>query len=377
MLEAIGHPEAQFPTIHVAGTNGKGSVSAYLAAELRAQGFRVGLYTSPHLVSPTERILVDDVPISDEAFGVWTRELKPHIERYDASFFEALTVMAFADFAARGVDVAVVEVGMGGRLDATNVIKPMVSVVTKIALDHTEYLGNDLRSIAKEKAGIAKPGAAFVTGETDPGVRAELVWEASELGAKRLVEVDVRRPPPPGVRLGPRGPHQWANACVALAALNELPPPYERPGDTVPESFATVRVPGRYDVAGRWIFDVAHNPDGIAVLVAALQDHSPVRPLHALVSVRKDKDWKAMLQALDPAVDRILLTVAPSMRQQGWSAADVAGTGLQFEPDFQAALAEVERGAETVVVTGSFHTVGDAMDRLGLAPFGVSAPAVA
>lgn len=376
MLEALGRPEEHFPTIHVGGTNGKGSVCAYLAAELEAQGWRVGVYTSPHLVSPCERCTVNGIPISEEAFTTWTEELFPHIERTDASFFEAITAMAFADFAARGVDVAIVEVGLGGRLDATNVIKPLVSVVTKIALDHADYLGTDLRGIAKEKAAIAKPGVPFVTGELDGDIRAELVWEAKEHGAGRVVEVDSGRAPPPGARLALRGAHQWGNAWIAAAALNELPPPFERPGDTIPPSFARALLPGRYDVQGRWIFDVAHNPDGVEVLVAALQEHAPHRPLHALVGIRNDKDWKPMLQALEPAVDRMLLTVSASVpNAQRWKAADFAGSGVQFEPNFQAALAEVERGAETVLVTGSFHTVGDAMERLGLTPYGLTAPA--
>ncbi|HET8762771.1 MAG TPA: Mur ligase family protein, partial [Gemmatimonadales bacterium] len=191
LLDALGHPERHFPAIHVGGTNGKGSVCAFIATELEAQGFRAGLYTSPHLVSPCERIVVNGVQIAEDAFATWTDELRPHIERADASFFEAVTAMAFADFAARGVDVAVVEVGLGGRLDATNVITPLVSVVTKIALDHADYLGTDLRSIAREKAGIAKPGVPFVIGEQDPEIRAELVQAARELRAGKVVEVNT------------------------------------------------------------------------------------------------------------------------------------------------------------------------------------------
>src|SRR4029077_11676320 len=155
LLDVLGHPERHYPSIHVGGTNGKGSTCAFLTADLRARGFKVGLYTSPHLVSATERILVDGVPISENAFAQWTETLRPHIERLEASFFECLTAIAFADFAARGVDIAVVEAGLGGRLDATNVITPLASVVTKIALEHTDYLGPDLASIAREKAGIA------------------------------------------------------------------------------------------------------------------------------------------------------------------------------------------------------------------------------
>ncbi|HXH39158.1 MAG TPA: Mur ligase family protein, partial [Thermoanaerobaculia bacterium] len=186
----LGHPERHFPAIHVGGTNGKGSTCAFLAADLAARGFRVGIYTSPHLVSPTERIVVDGVPISEDAFIQWTKTLAADVERLDASFFEATTAIAFADFAARGVDIAVVEVGLGGRLDATNVLTPLVSVVTKIALEHTDYLGPDLASIAREKAGIAKPGVPFVTGETDGAVRQVLVSEAQRRGAKPIITVD-------------------------------------------------------------------------------------------------------------------------------------------------------------------------------------------
>src|SRR5439155_4562702 len=149
--------ERHYPAIHIGGTNGKGSTCAFVANELRAQGWRVGLYTSPHLISACERITVDGVPIGEDAFAEWTSQLKPHIERLEASFFEATTAIAFADVAARGVDIAVIEVGLGGRLDSTNVITPLVTVVTKIAREHTDYLGTDLASIAREKAGIAKP----------------------------------------------------------------------------------------------------------------------------------------------------------------------------------------------------------------------------
>jgi len=353
-------------------------VCAFLCAELQAQGFRTGLYTSPHLVSPCERVTVNGIPISEEAFVTWTEELRPHIERADASFFEALTAMAFADFAARGVDVAVIEVGLGGRLDATNVITPFVSVVTKIALEHTDYLGTDLKGIAKEKAGIAKPGVPLVTGEPNPDIRADLVREANERGASRVVEVNTEGLAADFGRLGLRGGHQWGNAWLAVAALNELPPPFARPGNTLPESFASAYLPGRFDMHGRWVFDVAHNPDGMAILIAALREHNLPRPLHALVCVRNDKDWRPMLAALAPEVDRMLLTVAPSIPENlRWQGEDLVGQPLLFEHNFDHALAEVERGAETVLVTGSFHTVGDAMSRLGLTPYGLTGPVLA
>jgi len=376
----VGRPERHYPAIHVAGTNGKGSTCAFLVSELRARGLRVGLYTSPHLVSPRERMVVNDVPISEEAFAEWATLLKPHIERTGASFFEATTAMALADFAARGVDVAVIEVGLGGRLDATNVITPLVGVVTKIALEHTDYLGTDLRGIAREKAGIAKPGVPFVTGEQDPELRAELVREAERRGAGPVILVDTTRHLTPDTGLGLRGLHQVANAWVAAAALKQLPggtlpqgPPI---GEEIPASFADAYIPARFDVRGKWIFDVAHNPDGMRVLVDALSSHGPARPVHALVGIRNDKDWRPMLELLAPVVDRLVLTVPPSIPvMQRWSVSDVSGgdlrRGAQIEPDFDTALREVQGGAATVLVTGSFHTVGDALSRLpGFAPVG-------
>ena len=378
----LGRPERHFASVHVGGTNGKGSTCAFVAAELEARGLRVGLYTSPHLVSVCERITLNGAPITEDAFAQWAAFLLPHIERVDASFFEATTAIAFADLAARGADIGVVEVGLGGRLDATNVVTPLVSVVTKIALEHTDYLGNTLESIAREKAGIAKRGVPFVTGESDPQIRGVLQTEAERLGAKPIVPVDTNRPAP-GARLGLVGSHQVANAWVALAALNQLPPPFGPCGDGFPKSFGGAYVPGRFDVRGRWIFDVAHNPDGALVLVNTLRETAPPRPLHAVVGIRKDKDWQGMLDALAPEVDRLILTVAPSLpshHRLSWT--DIAPWAARqdrerrgstadtfFEPDFGRALHLAEDGSGTVIVTGSFHTVGDALARfLGFAP---------
>ncbi|MGH7530629.1 MAG: bifunctional folylpolyglutamate synthase/dihydrofolate synthase [Gemmatimonadales bacterium] len=379
LLDALGRPERHYPTIHVAGTNGKGSTCAFLAAALRAAGWRVGLYTSPHLVSPCERITVDGVPIREEAFAAWTGQLRAHIERMDASFFEAVTAIAFADLAARGADIAIVEVGLGGRLDATNVITPLVSVVTKIALEHTDYLGSDLKGIAREKAGIAKPGIPFVTGEPDRGIRKELVREAERRGAAPITAVDTAKRRPSGTRLGLRGAHQRANAALADATLRRLPPPFVVQDDGFPPAFAHAYLPGRFEFRGKWIFDVAHNPDGMAVLTAAIREYSREirRPLHALVGIRNDKDWRTMLDVLAAVVDHLVLTVPPSIPlMQRWSVDDVGvrasgRPAVHFEPDFERALQDVQQGAATVLVTGSFHTVGDALARLpGFAPVG-------
>jgi dihydrofolate synthase/folylpolyglutamate synthase len=375
----LGRPERHFPAIHVGGTNGKGSTCAFMAAELRARGLRVGVYTSPHLLSPCERVTVNGVPMSEDAFAQWTTQLEAHIERLDASFFEATTAIAFADLAARGVDVAVVEVGLGGRLDATNVLTPLVSVVTKIALEHADYLGSDLKGIAREKAGIAKPGVPFVTGEPDAELRVALVQEAERRGADPVILVDTTRPVSPGARLGLRGRHQVANAWTAHGALSQLPPAFGETGDEIPASFADAYAPGRFEFRGKWLFDVAHNPDGMRVVADALRDYDPPRPVHALVGIRNDKEWRPMLELLRPVVDRLVVTVSPSIPvMQRWSAEDFGGEGgasaagaPEFAPDFDRALADIQEGAATILVTGSFHTVGDALARLpGFAPVG-------
>jgi len=369
----LGRPDRHFPAIHVGGTNGKGSTCAFVANELRAQGWRVGLYTSPHLLSPTERITVDGVPIGEDAFTEWTAQLRPHIERLDASFFEATTAIAFADLAARDVDIAVIEVGLGGRLDATNVLTPLVTAVTKIALEHTEYLGSDLKGIAREKAAIAKPKVPFVTGESDPEIRAELVKEAKRRGAAPIITVDTTRRPRKDTKLGLQGRHQIANALVAHAILNALPEPFGPVGKNLPGSFATAYISGRFETRGKWIFDVAHNPDGMKVVAEAIREgwQTIKRPLHALVGIRNEKDWRAMLKILEPVVDRLVLTVPPSIPvMQRWSLEDLDALS-HFDPDFTRALDDIQQDAGTVLVTGSFHTVGDAMARLpGFAPVG-------
>jgi len=180
--------------------------------------------------------------------------------------------------------------------------------------------------------------------------------------------------------LGLAGAHQWANARVAAAALRQLPAEFGLAGEGIPESFASARVPGRFDERGRWIFDVAHNPDGIDVLVAALAERRPARPLHALVGIRNDKEWRPMLERLLPEVDRLVLTVAPTVPPHqrwiredlaGWTTERIMGQPVVFEPDFAQALELVQEGAATTLVTGSFHTVGDALARLpGFAPVG-------
>ena len=343
----------------------------------------MGLYTSPHLVSFRERMRVDGVPATEAAIAMWTARLRPLMLERDATFFEATTAMAFADFAARGAEIVVAEVGLGGRLDSTNVVQPLVSGITKIARDHMKYLGDTLEAIAREKAGIAKPGAPLVVGETDPALVAVLSAEA-ELAVTRLrpgARADIRVVPPAAAwegALGLAGPHQRRNAAVAAAILAALPARW-RPGPAaVASGFAGARVAGRLDRRGRWLFDVAHNPDGMDSLVRALGAIQPPGPIHALVSILGDKEWPEMLVRLDQAVDRGVLTIAPSTAGRRWDLEWLrrwldrpdrppARASWTLVPDFEAALEMVQEGAATVLVTGSFHTVGDVMAAVGLA----------
>lgn len=380
LLRSVGDPHRVFPSIHVGGTNGKGSVCTLVAEALAEAGFRVGLYTSPHLVSFRERIRVDGEPVSEAAVAMWTGRLRPGIERLGATFFEATTAIAFADFAARGVEIAVVEVGLGGRLDSTNVLTPLVSGVTHVALDHQKYLGDTLEGIAREKAGIAKPGTPFVIGEPDRELAEVLARAAVAVGGAspsdiRLVPAHRTWTRP----LGLAGPHQRRNAAFAAAVLELLPPPWRPRAGQVEAAFARARVPGRLDRRGRWLFDVAHNPDGVEALVAALRADPPRGPVHALVSILGDKDWPEMLVRLDAVVDVGILTVAPSADARRWDLGWLDGWlrrrdrppargGWHLVPDFHAALARARAGAGTVLVTGSFHTVGDVMEALGMGP---------
>jgi dihydrofolate synthase / folylpolyglutamate synthase len=382
LLKELGEPHRLLPAIHIGGTNGKGSASTLVAEALRESGWRVALYTSPHLVSFRERIRVDGVPISEAAVAMWTSRLRPLILERKATFFEASTAIAFADFAARGAEIAVVEVGLGGRLDSTNVVHPLVSGVTKIERDHMKYLGDTLERIACEKAGIAKPGAPFVVGERNP-VLVEVLRREARRAVSRLdsrTPADIRVLPPDYEWCGPlslAGPHQRRNAAVAHGILMALPSPYRPPAEAVDRGFGQAHIPGRLDRRGKWLFDVAHNPDGIRALTAALESTRQPRPLHALVSILGDKEWLDMLVQLDRVIDRGVLTVAPTAAGRGWDtkwlrrwlkdpARPPAHAHWTLVPDFRQALAEVQEGASTVLVTGSFHTVGDVMVALGM-----------
>jgi dihydrofolate synthase / folylpolyglutamate synthase len=394
LLKALGDPHRSFPSLHIAGTNGKGSSVATAEALLRAKGLRVGTYTSPHLVDFRERIVVDGERIAADEVIEFVERWTPLVELIGATFFEATTALALARFAKSRVDVAVIETGLGGRLDSTNVIDPIAAGVTTIDYDHTEYLGSTLEQIAAEKAGIYKPGRGAVVGESDRSLRDVLARDARKAGATP-VRVVAEECSISSVEIGPlgtafdlqalgtrrrlttplAGKHQAENVAFTLVLLDAAGAPYSTTLDEASRSLERVRAAGRFQREGRFIFDVAHNPEGSLVLAETLAAVGPKQPVVALFSVLADKDWRAMLRNLAPRVAHFVLTVAPSAPPNRiWNLDEVerfATTELlsvETVPDFDAALHRASTFGGTTLVTGSFHTVGDAMARLQPSP---------
>jgi dihydrofolate synthase/folylpolyglutamate synthase len=402
-LADLGHPERCAPALHVAGTNGKGSVCSTAASILRAAGHRVGLYTSPHLVSLTERFQVGGAPVEVETLTRVADGIRPVVVARGLTFFEAMTVLGFALFRELEVDVQVIEVGLGGRLDATNVLTPGASLLTNVANDHAEFLGDTVTERAGEKAGIIKAGVPAFTTAVDPEALAVFRAKARRVGtslvelvpAEHVVDfaMDVAHDeftlidtPWGDLRLETPliGSHQASNVLLAVHGVGALPEGLRPSAEAVVRGVAEVRWPGRDDVErrydGTWIFDVAHNAAGIESLAAVLERLDLDPPRVALVGVLGDKDWRAMLPPLLARVDAAVLTqpmTAPQERR--WdpdeALASLGPLGDEFDvrvvEDFAEAVAAARSraGRGTVVVTGSCHTVGDAMALLGRVPF--------
>ncbi|HEY6461138.1 MAG TPA: folylpolyglutamate synthase/dihydrofolate synthase family protein [Polyangiaceae bacterium] len=360
---AAGHPERAFPAVHVAGTNGKGSVCAMVEAIARAQGKRTGLYTSPHLCRFAERIRIDGEPVSDETLAaVLARALDAVPE---LSFFECATLAAFLAFRDAGVDVAVLEVGLGGRLDATNVIPPpRAAAITRIALDHTDRLGTTLEAIAREKAGIAKAGVDIVLGPMPAAVRAAIDGVAYAHGATTSSVDDLIAFPLPA-HLGLAGEHQKDNARVAAVLAERI----GASTGAIEEGLADVRWPGRLERIGNVLLDAAHNPDGAQALAVHVRSLGlPPAKVALVFGTLADKDWGPMLDALAPLADRRVY-VAPSgaSRNVVDPASMVARHAGATSPSVEEALATL--GAHSLVlVAGSLVLVGQARAKLlGLA----------
>lgn len=390
-LELLGNPHQRLKTFHVAGTNGKGSVVATLYAALRAKGFRTGRYTSPHLIDFRERIVVDDVMVDEKYVVDFLAKWSADVERLAATFFEITTAMAFDYFARAGVDVAVIETGLGGRLDSTNVILPVASGITSISIDHTEFLGNTEEEIAREKAGIFKPGVPSVIGMMSTNARIEIYKTAAEAGVDAVIDA-TRLYRTSGVmvrdsgtwftvhhgtesvqmRTGLVGAAQAENASVALAMLRAAQSPWSVTLEEASQVLPSVRLPGRFQRVGRYILDVAHNPDGMKSLASSLGSLKPPGPALAVLGVLSDKDWRSMMTILSGAVDELVLVAPPTApATRAWNPAAALAfarehsLAARFDPDFENALLSSAKSAGTVVVTGSFHTVGDALAVLG------------
>jgi dihydrofolate synthase/folylpolyglutamate synthase len=392
LLERLDNPHRTLTVLHVGGTNGKGSVVATAEAILRARGLRVGRYTSPHLIDFRERILVDRIPISEDEVLAFLDRWTPESERLGATFFEITTALALEHFAKAGVDVALVEVGLGGRLDATNVVDPRAAVVTSIALDHTEWLGTSIDAIAAEKGGIFKAARPAVIGERESGIAELLSRIAASHDARPIVcaldrgEITEVQTTTDGtsfvvdggsalmVHTPLLGAHQAENAVTALVALDAAGlGPWPQGSD--PVVIPSIALAGRFQRVGRWIFDVAHNPSGAEVLADTIVAVSPPRPLVALLAVLGDKDWRGVMRALARVTDDVVLTVPPSApAARRWNVDEALAFARTLswrataEPTFDVALSHADAMGETLLITGSFYTVGDAMTRLQVNP---------
>jgi dihydrofolate synthase/folylpolyglutamate synthase len=432
LLEAMNHPERAFPAVLIAGTNGKGSTAATLASILRASGLKTGLYTSPHLVRINERIRVNGEEISDDDFARLHGEVDCLADRlvgqgdlpWHPSFFEMMTAIAFAHFARERVETAILEVGMGGRLDATNVVEPLVSVIADISLDHQKFLGNTVGEIAREKVGIIRPGGVVVTLPQQPEANDVIGNTILDLGARGVSAVQYVPPLSPGSTQylvpgterkpftaertenadaigGPAfyryplplrgkqilvesplvGRHQLRNVALAIAAAEEL----ARLGfgritpESIEQGIRQTRWPGRFQVLSAhsgWpeiVLDVAHNPAGAWALRSALSEAYDNRPLIFVFGAMRDKAVAEMTEILFPLADRVIATRPENPRSASPQEIQQAGsrTGAQIEAVAEIATAldraRAAAGPKTViVVTGSIYLVGEVMRLLGV-----------
>ncbi len=399
LMEIMGDPHKKFRSVHVAGTNGKGSTSAFLAGMLRAAGYRVGLYTSPHLVSFTERIRINNAQITEKKVVELAQRVRDGCRgirtgngagALTPTFFEVTTAMAFTWFAEESVDIAVIEVGMGGRMDSTNVITPLVSVITNIDLEHTEFLGDTLELIAREKAGIIKPGVPVVTGATQPAVVEVIEREAEVKRAPiyRLlkdfqpmnvyhdrtqvfdyqgIQASYKK-----VRISMHGRYQVDNASLAIAAAEGM----RRAGIALDESalrrgLEQVRWEGRLERVSHRpdiFLDGAHNPASAKMLAGAAQEmKSAYRRLILVIGILSDKDYRGILAELIPLAESVIVT-----RPQYSRAMDVQVLASEIKRLHSAVVTaetvgdaitkarETASADDLILVTGSLYVVGDA-----------------
>ncbi|WP_245828477.1 bifunctional folylpolyglutamate synthase/dihydrofolate synthase [Micromonospora avicenniae] len=407
LLDLLGSPQRAYPSIHLTGTNGKTSTARMIDSLLRAFGLHTGRYTSPHLETVRERISLDGEPVSEERFVATYREVAPLAQLVDErsaeplTYFDMTTALAFATFADAPVDIAVVEVGLGGAEDSTNVLQAGVAVITPIGLDHTEWLGDTLEDIALHKAGIIYPGATVISAAQEEEAARPILERCAEVGATIAREGSefgvLRRSVAVGgqvltlqglggvyeeVFVPLHGAHQAQNAAVALAAVEAFLGAGARRQldiEAVREGFAAASSPGRLErvrSAPTILLDGAHNPHGMAATVTALQEEFAFSKLVAVVGVLGDKDAPALLELLEPVVDQVVVTTNSSPRAM--PARELAALAAEvFGPDRVEVAEEMPDAIETavalaeedvpgelsgvgVLITGSVVTVADA-----------------
>lgn len=398
-LRALGDPQNTYPTIHIGGTSGKGSTSTMIAAALQASGKRAGLHTKPHLQSMTERARIDGIAVSEKRFAELLAGMMPAIEAVAPehgrpTYYETLLALAFEHFAHERVDAAVIEVGLGGRLDGTNVIVPVIAAITSVGRDHTEVLGDTIEAIALEKAGIAKPGVALVLGAMPPEASATIGRHADEVGAPviRVGEVTTIGPARLDGQSGGQafeivterarydistpvlGEFQRSNAATAIAVLERLPPALRPSVENVESGFSEVVIPGRFEVFRAHptvVFDIAHNAEKAQHLAASLAEAFPTRRIHYVVSIGEDKDAREILSELASGAATFTFTTfkaegrQPARPQKLALIAEAIGRWGRVIAHPVDALEAVRRSAgseDVVVVTGSTFVVAELRD---------------
>jgi dihydrofolate synthase/folylpolyglutamate synthase len=390
ILNAIGNPHQEIQAIHVGGTNGKGSTAAMMSSILQKEGYRVGLYTSPHLIRFTERIKVNGKEIEEEEVATLTEWMRKEIEAAGVfppfTFFDFTTAMALHYFKQKVVDLAILEVGLGGRFDSTNVIDPSISIITNIAKDHEEYLGRSILKIAREKAGIIKKGRPLITAATQPHVLRLFSKVCQEKGSPyfrvgkefRYVRADDGEFDYEGlnrklwdVHLNLKGFHQVINATTALGAMEVLEDlGYRVSTHAMIDGLKEVDWPGRLEMVSsspRVILDGAHNPAGAIVLRESLEKEFQYQNLILLIGIMKDKDIQTMLHLLSPLADHIILTQPHTDRATPPTLLKKAlgqnGEKAEIAEDLKEAIERglsLTRKEDLLCITGSLYTVGEA-----------------
>jgi dihydrofolate synthase/folylpolyglutamate synthase len=383
ILHCIGNPHRFLKTVHIGGTNGKGSVSAMLSHTLKAAGYRVGKYTSPHLVSFTERITINEEEIAEAEVADITIRMRQLLEAIDPSrpftFFDFSTALAFEYFHNKQVDTALIEVGLGGRLDSTNVVNPLISIITNVAFDHTDYLGDDILDIAKEKAGIIKKGVPVVTGaQGEPGriieekgkesgspvyiLGRDFFFEKKGIQQMSYTGLSVKYD---NIYVNLKGDHQLANAAIALCAAELLfAHGYRAEDKCISEAFSQVVWPGRNEVIRERptvILDGAHNVEGIKALTNFLVSEYPGRRRLLIFGAMKDKEYERMLNELAPCVSDIILTTIPNDRALSPEAMKQYAPMAFVTRNVMSALnmaKTMSNEEDVIVVTGSLYLVG-------------------